>query len=125
MLITVTFSGCIGSEGPKEQTDKSKFIGTWEYKMEMGTSTTITRFTFYENDTACYNITYCFENSNTTAELWYSYTLQDDKLCCEALYYGYIDMGCMKYGLFEDNTHLAFYESDETKIHTTYEKISL
>jgi len=110
----------------QENPDKSKFIGTWEWRMEMPESilkTTIIRFTFYENDTACYNITFCYENSNTTSERWYSYNIQGDKLCCEALYSGYSELGCSNYRFSENYTSLTLYDVGDPDGGTTYEKI--
>lgn len=134
LLIVVGLSGCFENEKTNNSItaiDENKLVGTWGWSSNLSENTYpqmihVLRFSFFENDTVCYNMTDIyldpFEiNSNYC---WYSYEIKGDELCFSSISSDCLSMGCGKCSFNENYTCLNFHDRNDPEKFQTYVKVN-
>ena len=76
LILILVFSGCFEDKKNDEanSVDKSQFIGTWEWKSDLSGEIPpmihVVRFSFFENDTASYNVSDVYMETNEIGEIY-------------------------------------------------------
>lgn len=105
LLLTIIFSGCNEQKsGNNIETDSAKFIGTWKYPLNSGTSCLY--WTFNNNGTIKEEF---FMLGNTSIN-WGAYTIESNKICFKSQFIVHLPEGasttCYSYHFSDDGQML-------------------